>query len=206
MKGLLYILLALYHFQFDLPRSVPISYQAQENVDQPPRLFCPPGAPYSPVYFTEYPSNPDYLEFTFDKILIYGSEARTRETELIGCEETWITVQPMLFCSKYNYLPAYLVPMTLQPNHPQESVATSEYTSTQIFGVMYITLTGLIISMVPTSRPWVILGKSPSYIVKLAPSFGRPFLLGLQAIHPQVLRNLSQYGSLTLVSKKSRLN
>ncbi|KAJ9059447.1 hypothetical protein DSO57_1002026 [Entomophthora muscae] len=60
-------------------------------------------------------------------------------------------------------------PLTLRPEHPQESVATSESTSTQIFGVLYITLTDLIDSMVPTSRPWAILGKSLSYIVKLAP-------------------------------------
>ncbi|KAJ9084144.1 hypothetical protein DSO57_1027360 [Entomophthora muscae] len=60
-------------------------------------------------------------------------------------------------------------PLTLQPGRPQESVATDESTSTQIFGVMYITLTGLIDSMVPTSRPWAILGKLLSYIVKLAP-------------------------------------
>ncbi|KAJ9051743.1 hypothetical protein DSO57_1002006 [Entomophthora muscae] len=38
-----------------------------------------------------------------------------------------------------------------------------------MFGVMYITLTGLIDSMVPTSGPWAILGKLLSYIVKLAP-------------------------------------
>ncbi|KAJ9052725.1 hypothetical protein DSO57_1031413 [Entomophthora muscae] len=60
-------------------------------------------------------------------------------------------------------------PLTPRPNRPQESVATDESTSTQIFGVMYITLTGLIDSMVPTSKPWAILGKLLSYIVKLAP-------------------------------------
>ncbi|KAJ9089629.1 hypothetical protein DSO57_1010788 [Entomophthora muscae] len=92
------------------------------------------------VHFTEYPLNPDYSEFTLEEILIYNTEAHIRETVLIGCEETWITIQPLLFCNKYNYLPAYLVPMThplnLRPNHPQESVATSESTYTQIFGVM----------------------------------------------------------------------
>ncbi|KAJ9088249.1 hypothetical protein DSO57_1024938 [Entomophthora muscae] len=60
-------------------------------------------------------------------------------------------------------------PLTLRPNCPQESVATDESTSTQIFVVIYITLTGLIDFMVPTSRPWAILGKLLSYIVKLAP-------------------------------------
>ncbi|KAJ9076539.1 hypothetical protein DSO57_1025148 [Entomophthora muscae] len=100
-------------------------------------------------------------------------KACTREKELISCEETWITKQPLLFCNKYNYLPAYLVPMspplTPRPNHPQESVDNSDSTSTQIFGVMYITLTGLINYLVPYSKPWAILRKSISYIVKLAP-------------------------------------
>ncbi|KAJ9065018.1 hypothetical protein DSO57_1024331 [Entomophthora muscae] len=60
-------------------------------------------------------------------------------------------------------------PLTPQPDRPQESVAANESTSTQIFGVMYITLTGLIDSMVPANRPWALLGKSLSYIVKLVP-------------------------------------
>ncbi|KAJ9078684.1 hypothetical protein DSO57_1004309 [Entomophthora muscae] len=80
------------------------------------------------------------------------------------------TRPPLLFHDKYNYLPAYLVPMTppltLRPDCLQESVAANESTSTQIFGVMYITLTVLINSMVPASRPWAILGKLLSYIVK----------------------------------------
>ncbi|KAJ9066132.1 hypothetical protein DSO57_1037384 [Entomophthora muscae] len=38
---------------------------------------------------------------------------------------------------------------TLRPDYPQESVATNKSTSTQIFGVIYITLTRLIDSMVP---------------------------------------------------------
>ncbi|KAJ9049436.1 hypothetical protein DSO57_1024564 [Entomophthora muscae] len=42
-------------------------------------------------------------------------------------------------------------PLTPRPNCLQESVATNESTSTQIFGVMYITLTRLIYSMVPLS-------------------------------------------------------
>ncbi|KAJ9080980.1 hypothetical protein DSO57_1019210 [Entomophthora muscae] len=60
-------------------------------------------------------------------------------------------------------------PLTPQPDCPQESVATNESTSTQIFGYLYITLTSLIDSMVPASRPWALLVKLLSYIVKLAP-------------------------------------
>ncbi|KAJ9053198.1 hypothetical protein DSO57_1026595 [Entomophthora muscae] len=129
--------------------SVPHINQPQETVDQPPELYCPPRAPFGPVHFTEYPPNLAYSEFTLEKILIYNPEARTRETEIIYREGTKIIRPHLLFHNKYNYLPVYLVPMTpsvtLWPNCPQESVAANESTSTQIFGVMYITLTSLII-------------------------------------------------------------
>ncbi|KAJ9067041.1 hypothetical protein DSO57_1003743 [Entomophthora muscae] len=60
-------------------------------------------------------------------------------------------------------------PVTPQPNRPQESVAATESTSTQLFSVLYIMLTGLVDSMVPANSPWALLRKSFSYIVKLAP-------------------------------------
>ncbi|KAJ9073289.1 hypothetical protein DSO57_1018005 [Entomophthora muscae] len=60
-------------------------------------------------------------------------------------------------------------PLTLWPDCPQESMAASESTSTKLFGAMYIILTGLVDSMVPSNGPWAILGKPLSYIVKLAP-------------------------------------
>ncbi|KAJ9082669.1 hypothetical protein DSO57_1002614 [Entomophthora muscae] len=94
--------------------------------DQPPKFYCPPGAPFGLVHFTEYPPNPVYLEFTLEKILFYDPEARTRETETVYREGTKITIPPLLFRNKYNYLPTYLVPMTppltLRPNHLQESI------------------------------------------------------------------------------------
>ncbi|KAJ9075714.1 hypothetical protein DSO57_1033206 [Entomophthora muscae] len=59
--------------------------------------------------------------------------------------------------NKYNYLPEYLVTMiltlTLQFNFPQEIVTTSDTTFTQMFGVLYIALTGLMDSIVPNSGP-----------------------------------------------------
>ncbi|KAJ9071018.1 hypothetical protein DSO57_1001266 [Entomophthora muscae] len=131
------------------------------------------GASFGLVHFIEYPINPAYSEFTLEEILIYNPEARTQETEIIGREGAWITVPPFLFQDKYNYLPAYQVPMP-PPLNPwpdclQESVAANKSTSTQLFGAMYIILTGLVDSMVPSNDPWAILGKFLSYIVKLAP-------------------------------------
>ncbi|KAJ9074910.1 hypothetical protein DSO57_1001895 [Entomophthora muscae] len=167
-----YLILVLFHLQSTSHSSAPHTLQPQETVDQPPEFYCPPGVPYSPVHFTKYPLNPAYLEFPLEEILIYNPEERTRETKPIYRKGRKITIPPLLFRNKYNYLIVYLVPMTppltLQPKRLQESVAANESTSTQIFGVMYITLTGLIDSMVPASRPWALLGKLLSYIVKLA--------------------------------------
>ncbi|KAJ9083267.1 hypothetical protein DSO57_1036379 [Entomophthora muscae] len=85
--------------------------------------------------------NPVYLEFILENILIYNPEARTRETETVYREGNKITIPPLLLRDKYNYLPTYLVPMTPpltpQPNCPQKSVAANEFTSTQIFGVIF---------------------------------------------------------------------
>ncbi|KAJ9053061.1 hypothetical protein DSO57_1027837 [Entomophthora muscae] len=168
-----YLLLVLLHLQPTSCGSTPRTHLPQETADQPPDLYRPPGAPFGPVHFTEYPPNPAYSEFTLEEILIHNPEARTRETEVLYREGIKIIWPPLLFQDKYNFLPAYLVPMTLpltlQPNRPQESVATNESTYTQIFGVMYITLTRLIESMVPVRRHWAVLGKLLSYIVKLAP-------------------------------------
>ncbi|KAJ9074750.1 hypothetical protein DSO57_1003404 [Entomophthora muscae] len=60
-------------------------------------------------------------------------------------------------------------PLTLQPDHPMETLAAAETTTTQLFGVLYITLTGMVDSMVINSVPWSLLGQSVSYIINSAP-------------------------------------
>ncbi|KAJ9075533.1 hypothetical protein DSO57_1035217 [Entomophthora muscae] len=39
----------------------------------------------------------------------------------------------------------------------------------KLFGIVYITLTGVIDTIVPTAGPWLWVGKSMSYLIKLAP-------------------------------------
>ncbi|KAJ9073201.1 hypothetical protein DSO57_1019093 [Entomophthora muscae] len=133
----------------------------------------PPGAPFGPVHFTRYPPNPAYLEYNLETILIADPLARTRGTKYIGHKGKWYKRPPRLFKDKYNYLSAYFVPMTPpltpQPNRPMEPPTAAETMSTQLFGVLYITLTGIVDSMVPNSGPWSFLGQSVSYIIKLAP-------------------------------------
>ncbi|KAJ9076895.1 hypothetical protein DSO57_1021972 [Entomophthora muscae] len=60
------------------------------------------------------------------------------------------------------------LPLTPQPNPPMKPATAAETTSTQLFGVLYITLTGLVDSMVPNSGTWSLLGQSVSYIINLA--------------------------------------
>ncbi|KAJ9085290.1 hypothetical protein DSO57_1015494 [Entomophthora muscae] len=69
-------------------------------------------------------------------------------------------------------------PLTHWPNHPQETVTTAESTSIQLLGVLYIILTGLVNSMVPTNGPWALLRKSLSHIVNLAPILWWALLTG----------------------------
>ncbi|KAJ9078505.1 hypothetical protein DSO57_1005946 [Entomophthora muscae] len=114
-----------------------------QPVNPPQALYCLPRAPFGPVHFTEYPPNPAYSEYGLETILIANSLARTRETKYIGHKGKRIKIPPLLFKDKYNYLPAYFVPMTppltLRPNHLMEPNAAAETTSIQLFVVLYIT-------------------------------------------------------------------
>ncbi|KAJ9052349.1 hypothetical protein DSO57_1035096 [Entomophthora muscae] len=65
-------------------------------------------------------------------------------------------------------------PLTPQPDRLLEPTAAAETTSTQLFGVLYITLTGLLDSVVPNSGPWSLLGRSVSYIINLATPHPKP--------------------------------
>ncbi|KAJ9049229.1 hypothetical protein DSO57_1026830 [Entomophthora muscae] len=170
-------------------------------------LYRPPGASFRPVHFTNYLPNLAYAEYNLKTILIDDPLARTRETEYIGREGKWYIRLPRLFKDKYNYLPAYFVPMTLpltpRPDRSMEPTAAAESTSTQLFGVLHITLTGLVDSMVPNSRPWSLLGQSASYNIKLAPILWWALPAGLAAPHPELPNALPTNGFLTLLAKYS---
>ncbi|KAJ9087516.1 hypothetical protein DSO57_1032541 [Entomophthora muscae] len=60
-------------------------------------------------------------------------------------------------------------PLTLRPNCPMETPTAAKTMSTQLFGVLYITLMGMINTIFPNSGPFSFLGQSVSYIIKLAP-------------------------------------
>ncbi|KAJ9070575.1 hypothetical protein DSO57_1006625 [Entomophthora muscae] len=168
---LLYLVLVIFHLNSGQVENQATAPSRDQPADPSQALYCPPGAPFRPVHFTKYPPNPTYLEYNLETILIADSLARTRGTKNIGHKGKWIKVLPLLFKDKYNYLSVYFVPMTspltLRPDHLMEPTTTAETTSTQLFRVLYITLTGLVDSMVPNCAPWSLLGQSVSYIIKL---------------------------------------
>ncbi|KAJ9072374.1 hypothetical protein DSO57_1028233 [Entomophthora muscae] len=51
-------------------------------------------------------------------------------------------------------------PLTPHPNCPMEPPTATKTTFTQLFGVLYITLTEMVDTMVPNSGPWSLLGRS----------------------------------------------
>ncbi|KAJ9089739.1 hypothetical protein DSO57_1009743 [Entomophthora muscae] len=57
--------------------------------------------------------------------------------------------------------------------------------STQLFEVLYITLTGFFDSMVPNSGPWSLLRWSLSYFIKLAPILWWELPTGPEVLCPE---------------------
>ncbi|KAJ9061268.1 hypothetical protein DSO57_1022324 [Entomophthora muscae] len=184
-----YLVLVIFHLNSSQVDNQAAAPSRDQPAKLPQALYRPPGAPFGPVHFTEYPPNPAYSEYDLETILVADPLARTRSTKYIGHKGKRIKILPLLFKDKYNYLPAYFVPMTLpltpRPDRPLEPTAAAKTTSTQLFGVLYITLTGLVDSMVPNSGPWSLLGQSVSYIIKLAPILWWALPTGLAAPHPK---------------------
>ncbi|KAJ9086931.1 hypothetical protein DSO57_1038444 [Entomophthora muscae] len=135
-------------------------------------MYCLPGAPFGPVYFTEYLLKPKYREYTANNILAQDLLART--TELIGYnqEGPWYVTKPHLFRDKYNFLSAYQIDMKspFSPKQIFSSVAGLPLDSTnKLFGIVCITLTEVIDTIVPAVGSWSWVGKSIFCLIKLAP-------------------------------------
>ncbi|KAJ9087079.1 hypothetical protein DSO57_1036857 [Entomophthora muscae] len=137
-----------------------------------PAVFCPPGAPFGPVHFTDYPLKPEYKDYTPEKIIKLDPLARIQSAVRYNCQGLWIFSTPKLFRGKFNYLPAYNVymepPVTPKLMPASSSNLPTDHTS-KLFGIVYITLTGVVDTVVPAAGPWSWLGKSASYLLKLAP-------------------------------------
>ncbi|KAJ9081513.1 hypothetical protein DSO57_1013858 [Entomophthora muscae] len=137
-----------------------------------PAVFCPASVLFGPVHFTDYPLKPKYKDYTPEKILKLDPLARIQSAVRYNWQGLWIFSTPKLFRGKLNYLPAYNLPMEL-PVTPKPMPASSpnlpnNHTG-KLFGIVYIILTGVIDTIILAAGPWSWVGKSVSYLFKLAP-------------------------------------
>ncbi|KAJ9075933.1 hypothetical protein DSO57_1030921 [Entomophthora muscae] len=134
-------------------------------------MYRLPGAPFGPVHFTEYPLKPEYKDYTANYILAQYLLARTTKLTRYNQEGPWYVTKPCLFRDKYNFLLSYQMDME-PPVNPKPMPASAaklplDHTN-KLFGIVYITLTGVIDTIVPATGLWLWVGKSMSYLIKLA--------------------------------------
>ncbi|KAJ9086194.1 hypothetical protein DSO57_1006705 [Entomophthora muscae] len=60
-------------------------------------------------------------------------------------------------------------PPTPKPDHLHPTPGLSPPTANQYVSIAYITLAGLVDTMIPAAGPWALVGQSSSYLIKLAP-------------------------------------
>ncbi|KAJ9058670.1 hypothetical protein DSO57_1010010 [Entomophthora muscae] len=106
-----YLVLVIFHINSGQVDHQATASSRDQPADLPQALYHPPGAPFGPAHFTEYPPNPAYLEYNLETILIAEHLARARETEYIVHEGKQIKFLPLLLKDKYINLPAYFIPM-----------------------------------------------------------------------------------------------
>ncbi|KAJ9075294.1 hypothetical protein DSO57_1037500 [Entomophthora muscae] len=156
-----YFVFAIYQF----------SLRSPDPPDPLPAVLCPPGVPFGPVHFTDYPLKSEYKDYTPEKILKLDPLARIQSAVRYNQQGSWIFSIPKLFRGKFNYLSAYNLPME-PPVTPKPMPASSpdlpiNHTG-KLFGIVYITLTGVIDTIIPAAGPWSWVRKSVSYLFKLA--------------------------------------
>ncbi|KAJ9065356.1 hypothetical protein DSO57_1020467 [Entomophthora muscae] len=159
-----------------LPCFVFAVYQFSSRSSGPPAplptVFRPVGVPFGPVHFTKYPLKPEYKDYTPEKIIELDPLARIQSAVRYNRQGLWIFSTPKLFRGKFNYLPAYNIYME-PPVTPKLMSASSPDLPTdhtgKLFGIVYITLTGVVDTIMPAAGPWSWVGKSVSYLLKLAP-------------------------------------
>ncbi|KAJ9080472.1 hypothetical protein DSO57_1024633 [Entomophthora muscae] len=158
-----------------LPYFVFAIYQFSSRSPGPPALlpavYYPPGAPFGLVHFTDYPLKPEYKDYTPEKILELDPLSHIQSAVRYNHQGPWIFSTLKLFRGKSNYLPAYNIHMEL-PVTPKPMPASlpdlpTDHTN-KLFRIVYITLTGVIDTIIPAASPWSWVRKSVSYLFKLA--------------------------------------
>ncbi|KAJ9068686.1 hypothetical protein DSO57_1026209 [Entomophthora muscae] len=111
-----------------------------------------PGDSFGPVHFTKYPLKPKYKDYTTDNLLTWDPLARTKELTRYNQKGSWHVTKPCLFRDKYNVLPTYQIdmepPVTPKPMPVSTTKLPLDHTN-KLFGIVYITITGGIDTIVP---------------------------------------------------------
>ncbi|KAJ9065785.1 hypothetical protein DSO57_1015995 [Entomophthora muscae] len=157
-----YFIFAVY--QFSLRSSGP--------TDPLPTVFRPPGVPFGPVHFTDYPLKSEYKVYTLEKILELNPLAHIQSAIRYNRQGPWIFSTPKLFRGKFNYLPAYdlsMEPPVMPKSMPASAPGLPTDHTGKLFGIVYITFTGVIDTIIPAAGLWSWVGKSASYLLKLSP-------------------------------------
>ncbi|KAJ9083106.1 hypothetical protein DSO57_1037999, partial [Entomophthora muscae] len=167
-----------------------------------PAVFCPSGAPFGPVHFTDYPLKPKYKDYTPEKILKLDPLACIQSAIRYNHQGLWIFSTPKLFRGKFNYLPAYYIymkpPVTPKPMPASSPDLPTNHIS-KLFGIVYITLTGVVDTIVLASGLWSWVEKSTSYLLKLAPLLWWALPAKTQPkLPPETASQPPETGSLTL--------
>ncbi|KAJ9049224.1 hypothetical protein DSO57_1026825 [Entomophthora muscae] len=135
-------------------------------------VYCLPGAPFGPIHFTEYPLKTECKEYTLEKILEQDYLARVKLVARYNRQDPWNVSEPKLFRDRHNFLPAYQLdmkpPVTPKPMLTSAPGLPLDHTN-KLFGIVYITLTGVIDTIIPAAGLWSWVGKSMPYLIKLAP-------------------------------------
>ncbi|KAJ9086640.1 hypothetical protein DSO57_1001920 [Entomophthora muscae] len=125
----------------------------------------------APSTLTEYPLKHEYKEYTPEKILKLDSLACIQSAVRYNQQGLWIFSTPKLFREKFKYLPAYNLRMELsvtpKPMPTFSSNLPTDHTG-KLFRIVYITLTGVIDTIILAAGLWSWVGKPISYLFKLA--------------------------------------
>ncbi|KAJ9082024.1 hypothetical protein DSO57_1008455 [Entomophthora muscae] len=110
-------------------------------------------------------------DYTPEKILELDPLAHIQSAVRYNLQGLWVSSTPKLLRGKFKYLPSYKLdmelPVTPKPMPTSLPNPPTDHTS-KLFGIVYIIFTGVIDTIILANSPWSRVGKSFSYLFKLA--------------------------------------
>ncbi|KAJ9049227.1 hypothetical protein DSO57_1026828 [Entomophthora muscae] len=169
-----YFVLIVFHFTTVITENLEQTACIPEEASKTrPVVYCPPGALFGPLHFSDYPLKPEYWELTVKETPCPVPLAQKITPQTAFHKDTWCKQPAPNICVKYNCLPAYQTDMEATPKPKPDCLpptpGLTPPTANQYAGISYITLAELVNTMVLVAGPWALVGQSASYLIKLAP-------------------------------------